>query len=164
MGDDARTVAVLALVLALFVGGIAAAIWVADAERTPGYALDSNLIYRIEIGAVLVGFAYAILVTLRLAWRAGDVHAARISALGRSISERAASASSKLRLAAADLRRAQARHRSARATARRRARASCRTARRACAARRSCSASEAAAGLPVPPTLCQVSCVNWYLP
>ena len=37
--------------------------------------------------------------------------AARISALGRSISERAASASTKLRLAAADLRRAQARHR-----------------------------------------------------
>jgi hypothetical protein len=56
-------------VLALLVGGIAAAIWVADSGRTPGYALDSNLIYRIEIGAVLVGFAYAILVTLRLAWR-----------------------------------------------------------------------------------------------
>ena len=37
--------------------------------------------------------------------------AARISALGRSISERAASASTKLRLAAADLRRAQARRR-----------------------------------------------------
>ena len=57
------------IVLALFLGGIAAAIWVADSGRTPGYALDSNLIYRIEIGAVLVGFAYAILVTLRLAWR-----------------------------------------------------------------------------------------------
>ena len=56
-------------VLTLFLGGIAAAIWVADSGRTPGYALDSNLIYRIEIGAVLVGFAYAILVTLRLAWR-----------------------------------------------------------------------------------------------
>jgi hypothetical protein len=37
--------------------------------------------------------------------------AERISALGRSISKRAASASSKLRLAAADLRRAQARRR-----------------------------------------------------
>ena len=57
------------MVLALFLGGLAAAIWVADSGRTPGYALDSNLIYRIEIGAVLVGFAYAILVTLRLAWR-----------------------------------------------------------------------------------------------
>jgi len=56
-------------VLALFTGGIAAGIWVADSGRTPGYALDSNLIYRIEIGAVLVGFAYAILVTLWLAWR-----------------------------------------------------------------------------------------------
>lgn len=56
-------------VLALLFAGIAAAIWVADSGRTPGYALDSNLIYRIEIGAVLVGFAYAILVTLRLAWR-----------------------------------------------------------------------------------------------
>ena len=32
------------------------------------------------------------------------------------------------------------------------------------AARRSCSASEAAAGLPVPPTLAHVACVNWYLP
>jgi hypothetical protein len=36
--------------------------------------------------------------------------AARIAALGRSISGRAASASSKLRLAAADLRRAQGRN------------------------------------------------------
>jgi hypothetical protein len=56
-------------VLALFAGGVAAAIWVADSGLTPGYALDSNLVYRVEIGAVLVGFAYAILVTLRLAWR-----------------------------------------------------------------------------------------------
>jgi hypothetical protein len=55
-------------VLALFAGGIAAALWVADAGRAPGYALSSNLVYRVEIGTVLVGFAYAVLVTLRLAW------------------------------------------------------------------------------------------------
>ena len=57
------------VVLALLLGGVAAAIWVADAGRAPGYALDSNLVYRIEVGAVLVGFAYGILVTLLLAWR-----------------------------------------------------------------------------------------------
>jgi hypothetical protein len=55
-------------VLALFLGAIAAALWVADDARAPGYALASNLVYRIEVGAVLVGFAYAVLVTLRLAW------------------------------------------------------------------------------------------------
>jgi hypothetical protein len=55
-------------VLALFGAGIAAALWIADAGRAPGYALASNVVYRIEVGAVLVGFAYAILVTLRLAW------------------------------------------------------------------------------------------------
>ena len=55
-------------VLLLVGGGVAAALWVADSGRAPGYALSSNLVYRVEIGAVLVGIAYALLVTLRLAW------------------------------------------------------------------------------------------------
>jgi hypothetical protein len=55
-------------VLALFAGGVAAALWVADSRHAPGYALDSNLVYRIEVAAVLVGVAYLVLVVLRLAW------------------------------------------------------------------------------------------------
>ena len=47
-------------VLALFGAGAAAALWVAEGGRAPGYALASNFVYRIEVGAVLV--------TLRLAW------------------------------------------------------------------------------------------------
>jgi hypothetical protein len=41
------------VVIALFLGGVPAAIWVAGSGRTPGYALDSNRVYRIEVGAVL---------------------------------------------------------------------------------------------------------------
>jgi hypothetical protein len=55
-------------VLALFAGGLAAGLWVADSGRAPGYALDSNVVYRIEVAAVLVGVGYLVLVVLRLAW------------------------------------------------------------------------------------------------
>jgi hypothetical protein len=56
-------------VVGLLVGGLLIAVFVADGSRAPGYALASNLVYRIEIAAVVVGVAYLTLVMLRLAWR-----------------------------------------------------------------------------------------------
>jgi len=57
------------VVVGLLVGGLAVGLWVADGDAAPGYALASNLVYRIEIAAVVVGVAYLVLVMLRLGWR-----------------------------------------------------------------------------------------------
>jgi hypothetical protein len=56
------------VVLAVFGAGVLVALVVADGDATPGYALDSNVVYRMEIAAVVIGVAYTALVTLRLAW------------------------------------------------------------------------------------------------
>jgi cell shape-determining protein MreC len=54
------------LVAGIFVAGIAVGIFVADA-RAPSYALGSELVYRIQIGAVLVGALLFVVATFRLA-------------------------------------------------------------------------------------------------
>ena len=54
------------LVCALFVVGIAAGLFVAD-SRAPSYALGSELVYRVEIGAVVVAAQLFVLTSLRLA-------------------------------------------------------------------------------------------------
>jgi hypothetical protein len=54
------------LVGAILVAGIAAGSFIADA-RSPSYALGSELVYRLEIGAVVVAALLFLLTTLRLA-------------------------------------------------------------------------------------------------
>jgi hypothetical protein len=54
------------LVTGIFVAGTVVALFVAGA-RSPAYALGSELVYRLEIGAVVVGTLLFGLTTLRLA-------------------------------------------------------------------------------------------------
>jgi hypothetical protein len=54
------------LVIGIFVVGAAVGVFVAD-RRSPSYALDSELIYRLEIGAVVAGALLFVLTTIRLA-------------------------------------------------------------------------------------------------
>jgi hypothetical protein len=54
------------LVSAIFSAGIGVGLFVADA-RSPSYALGSERVYRIEIGAVAVAVLLFVLATLRLA-------------------------------------------------------------------------------------------------
>src|SRR5262245_9101627 len=54
------------LVGAILAAGIAAGLLIADA-RSPSYALQSEFVYRLEIGAVVVGMLLFALATLRLA-------------------------------------------------------------------------------------------------
>jgi hypothetical protein len=54
------------IVGAVFVAGITAGVFVSEA-RSPAYALGSELVYRIEIGGVVVGVLLFVLTTLRLA-------------------------------------------------------------------------------------------------
>jgi hypothetical protein len=54
------------LVVAIFLVGVVVAAFVADA-RQPSYALQSELVYRLEIAAVAVGTLLFVVTTLRLA-------------------------------------------------------------------------------------------------
>jgi hypothetical protein len=54
------------LVAATFAAGVAVGLFVADA-RSPSYALGSELVYRLEIGAVVAGVLLFVLTTFRLA-------------------------------------------------------------------------------------------------
>jgi hypothetical protein len=54
------------LVASIVIAGAAVGLFVADA-RSPSYALGSQLVYRLEIGAVVVGALLFVLTSLRLA-------------------------------------------------------------------------------------------------
>src|SRR3954470_4884094 len=54
------------LVAAIFAAGVAVGLFVADA-RSPSYALESELVYRLEIGAVVAAALLFVLTALRLA-------------------------------------------------------------------------------------------------
>ena len=54
------------IVVGILVAGTIVGVFVADA-RNPSYALGSELVYRVEIGAVVVGALLFVLTTLRLA-------------------------------------------------------------------------------------------------
>jgi hypothetical protein len=54
------------LVAAIFAARVAVGLFVADA-RSPSYALGSQLVYRLEIGAVVVGVLLFVVTALRLA-------------------------------------------------------------------------------------------------
>jgi hypothetical protein len=54
------------VVAGVLVCGVAAAVWIADA-RSPSYALGSEFVYRVEIGAVTVVALLFCLTALRLA-------------------------------------------------------------------------------------------------
>jgi hypothetical protein len=54
------------LVAGIFGAGVVVALVIADA-RSPSYALGSELVYRLEIGAVVVAALFFVLTSLRLA-------------------------------------------------------------------------------------------------
>jgi hypothetical protein len=54
------------LVAAIFAAGAVVGVLVADSRR-PSYALGSELVYRLEIGAVVIAASLFVLTTLRLA-------------------------------------------------------------------------------------------------